>query len=282
MSARNLGISPTNTIKGNKEDGSKNRRLSQSPKVLNSADPIFISNKTNAEIHRNKQLQKNNFLRVSINAGAKAQMDSRGSRASGSSKGFNDIRKALKRGSNKGTTHRDKPITRNDLVLDTRALKEQYAKTPRKLPKRRFSKSPAVFKLDAESPYAEYLPDLYREYKPKEKKLKRQKSDLSLNNFFKKIDKAYSEVQSIGPKSRASSRNGGFGLSRKGTNTRSLRKMNTFRSESSVSSSGGNNTVRSNPARLNKKRKKNAPSDDDSFMKIASMIKQKVMQNKNN
>ena len=43
------------------------------------------------------------------------------------------------------------------------------------LPRRKFSKSPAPFKLDSESPYAEYLPALYKEYRPKEKKAKKIK-----------------------------------------------------------------------------------------------------------
>lgn len=246
----------------------KVRRASNSPEIPDSENPIFNKNITNEQALRAKGPRRNNFLRASINKSGQGILDSKGS---ASSKGFSEVRKQLKRGNKEA---KSKPRGINDLELNTHMLKTQYSSnSKRKLPKRKFSKSPAVIRFDGESPYAEYLPDLYREYKPKEKKLKRQNSNVSLNSFMKKIDKAYSDAQSVA--SRSGSRDGHFGLKRKRTNTKSLLKMGTLRSNSSK----GGNSVRSNPAML-RRRKKSVTSVEDSFMKMAQMVKQKVINDK--
>jgi len=172
----------------------------------------------------------------------------------------------------------------NSLELDTFALKEQYdAKSSRKLPRFKVSKSPAPFRFDGESPYAEYLPALYKEYKPKEKKLKRKNSNVSMNDFIRKVDQAYSETQSVGGGfgRNSESRDGNVRLARKMVSRKSMKKMGTLRSNSSLASSRGGKSVRSNPARLRKKNKKLSSKGDDSFMKIADMVKQKVMNSRN-
>jgi hypothetical protein len=170
----------------------------------------------------------------------------------------------------------------NNLELNASALKKEYGpNSRRKLPKFRVSKQNAVFRFDGESPYAEYLPALYREYKPKEKKLKRQRSNMSLNEFFRKVDKAYSDTQSLDLRHRSESRDGHSGLIKKKTTLRSYKKMGTFRSVSSASSNRGGNSVRSNPARLKKKKRKDS-INDDSFLKMANLVKNRVLQGKMN
>ena len=264
------------TMKSSKKNSL--RKFSQSPKsTLHAGEPLFKTKMTNAEAHRNERVKRNNFLRASINAAGQEQVHSRGSASS--SKGFTEIRKKLKR----GTSNQRKSLNTNDFAFQTAKMKEDFISAgKKKLPKRKVSKSNAMLKMDGESPYMEYLPDRYREYKPKEKKYKRQKSSMSLNSFYKKMDKTYSEVNSIGPRSRSGSRAGSRTrnrLSRKGSNNKSLLKIGTLKSQTSVSSKGGK-SARSNPSRLRKKPKK-SQSSNDSFQQMANLIKERVLKNKN-
>lgn len=55
--------------------------------------------------------------------------------------------------------------------------------------------------------------------------------------------------------------------------------MNSLRSQSTVKSRGVN-SARSNRAKLSRKPKKNKSSVDDSFLKLAEMVKQQVYQKK--
>uniref|UniRef100_A0A7S3N432 Uncharacterized protein n=1 Tax=Euplotes harpa TaxID=151035 RepID=A0A7S3N432_9SPIT len=247
--------------------------LGVNPSLTKSTDTLFKDKKTNADAHRGELIKKNNFLRASLNAGGKLQMNSNAS--ANSSNGFKNAKKSPKKSNDRGRS-----MNRNDLVLNTTALKEEFGKSKKKLPRRRFSKSPAVFKIDGESPYAEYLPALYREYRPKEKKLKRQNSNVSLNDFFKKLDRAYSDVGSVGIRSRDGSRDG-KSLRRKGSNNKSLLKMNTFKSDSSVSSYHKQKSIRSNSSKVTKNKKKTSSVNDDSFLKLAELVKARVTKAKN-
>lgn len=250
--------------------------MSQSPtSFLDPKSPLFKTKMTNAEALKRSQVKQNNFLRASINAAGQEQVHSK---RSSSSKGLTQIRTQLKRGTKKDK--RGGSVDKNDFAFQSAQLKDEfnYSKTKRII-RRKVSKSPAVFRLDGDSPYMEYLPDRYREYKPKEKKLKTKNSNVSLNDFFKKVDKAYSDVHSVGLRSRSGSRDVNRRLSRKGSNNKSLVKMSTFRSQSSVSSRGGK-SIRSNPSKLRKRPKKSQSSNDDSFMRMANLVKQKVYKNK--
>lgn len=244
------------------------RKLSQSP-TGRSEGPLFKEKMTNAEAHRKKDLKKNNFLRQSINNAGQERVHSR---RSSSSRGFTDIRKKLKR----GTSDKRKSANEHDFAYQTRKMKDEFRSTSRKkLPKRKFSKANALVRLDGESPYMEYLPDRYREYKPKEKKYVRQKSNVSLGSLVQRFGDVYSETRSAAGSrsgSRVSKR-----IIRKGSN-KSLSRMSSFRSQRSVSSNG--RSVRSGPSRL-KRRKKKSESNDDSFLKMADLVKQRVLRNKN-
>ena len=233
---------------------------------------LFKDKKTNADAHRNLNSKNGNLQRDTLNAAGVRQMDA--SSIASNSRGFRNG-KYIK---DKKRTHSAVP----DLASGIAALKADYEAQPkRKLPRQKFSKSPAVFKIDSASPYAEYLPDLYREYKPKEKKLKVKSSNVSMSNFLRKMDKAYSEAMSVVSESSHGSRpnRSRMRYGRSNSNTRSLKKMGTLRSNIS-SSSGGDNTVRSNPAKLRKKKKPQSRKSDDSFMKMANMVKARVSKEK--
>ena len=286
----NIGIKKQNTLKSEVSQSVKKqikgKDLSSYEKPSNAQLPslviassnsnLFNDKKTNADAHRKEFIKHNNFLRTSLNAAAKIQMSSNPSAQS--SKGFNNIKKSQKKENDKG-----RKITQNDLVLNASALKAEYGNKKKLLPKRRYSKSPAPFKLDSESPYAEYLPALYREYKPKEKKYTRQNSNVSMNDFIRKLDRAYSDVGSIRGSSRNGSRVGT--IRRKNSDNKSLNRMSTLKSSSSVSSYNKQSTIRSrsNPTKIkNKKNKKSSQSNEDSFLKMANFIKNKVLQEKQN
>lgn len=268
--------------------------MSQSPNGVGSSQPMFNGKLTNAQALGVKKPQQNNFLRNSLNSGGKAQIGMNDSSklsfnalenisSTGdlkSSKGMILNRKLIPKGK-KAEEHNTK-YNMNNLELNTSALRKEFGpNSNRKLPKFKVSKQNAVFRFDGESPYAEYLPALYREYKPKEKKLKRQRSNMSLNEFFRKVDKAYSDTQSVGIRHRSESRDGNSGILRKKTTLRSYKKMGTFRSVSSASSNRGGNSVRSNPARLKRKKRKDS-LNDDSFLKMANLVKNRVLQGKMN
>ena len=105
-----------------------------------------------------------------------------------------------------------------------------------------------------------------------------------MNEFFKKIDRAYSDVGSLGGRSRGRSRGGSRAgtIRRKNSDNKSLNKMSTLKSDSSVSSYNKQSTIRSrsNPGKLKNKNKKSSRGDDDSFKKIAQIIKNKVLEEK--
>ena len=274
--SKKFGLISKSTMKTNKRKSSK--KLTHRGSHLLKSGEYFLQGKlTNAEALRRDKVKENNFLRTSINAAGQEQVHSR---RSSSSRGFDGLRKKLKR----GNTKKGKSVsgTRNDFAFQANQMRTEMQTTARKkfLSKGKISKSPALIKLDGESPYMEYLPDRYREYKPKEKKLKRQPSNVSLNSFFRKVDKAYSDAHSIGPRSRSGSREFARKLTRKGSNNKSFGRINSIRSQSSVSSKGGK-SVRSNPSRLKKrKQRKEEGNLKDSFQKMAQLIKQRVLKNK--
>lgn len=222
---------------GDKWNSKSNKALISKQPTLKS-EKLFKDKKSNAEAHRNEKVKQNNFLRASINVAGKLQMDTNS--AASDSKGFSNAKsqKAIKRSPKKGDQTRARSEMRNDFVSSIAAMKLEYAAQPKKkIIQRKYSKSPIEFRLNHESPYAEYLPDLYREYKPKEKKLKTNNNNVSLNNFLKKLDKAYSETMSMrSGNSRQSSRRGSKLFGRANSNNRSLKKIGTFRSDFSSSS----------------------------------------------
>lgn len=281
--AKKNNLKKFGTLKSNKSTKSNKKKFpkSKSPKsTLHAGEPLFKNKMTNEQAHRHELVKRNNFLRGSLNAAGNEQVRSRGNSKNSvksSTKGFSQIRKKLARGTN---SNQRRSMNHNDFALETAKIRDDYkSQIRKKIPRKKMSKSPAVIRMDGESPYMEYLPDRYREYKPKEKIIQRKSSNVSFNEFFKKINSAYSETHSIRGRSRTSSRGG---LSRKGSNNRSLLKMGTLRSTSSVSSKGGI-SVRSGPSRLRKKRpKKSQSSNDDSFMRMANMVKQRIIQKKNN
>lgn len=248
------------------------RKLSESPSGLKSQGPLFKAKMTNAEAHRKKIVKKDNYLRASINHAGQEQVHTR---RSSSSKGFSEIRKKLKR----GTDEKRKSVNAHDFAYETKRMKDEFRSTTRKkLPRRKYSKSNAVVRLDGESPYMEYLPDRYREYKPKEKKYVRQKSNASLGSVVRQLGQAYSETRSFAGESRSGSR-ASKRPSRRGSNNKSLLRMGSFKSQKSVSSNRG--SVRSGPSRLKKRRQKSQSSNDDSFLQMANLVKQRVLKNKN-
>jgi hypothetical protein len=236
--------------------------------------PLFNQKMTNAEALHDKGARKNNFLKGSITQSGLSQVRSKNN--SVSSNGFASIRKQLKRGSKK---KRGSSVKANDFAFQSSKLKVDYLVPNRKLMQKKKSRAPTLVKLNGDSPYMEYLPDLYREYRPEEKKLKTKNNNTSMIDFYKKMDKAYSDVHSVGLKSRSGSREIHSRMSRHGSTNKSLNKMNSFRSQSSVKSRGAN-SVSSNRAKFRKKPKKNKSSNDDSFLKLAQMVKNKVYQKK--
>eukprot|EP00344_Euplotes_crassus_P007229 CAMPEP_0196997298 /NCGR_PEP_ID=MMETSP1380-20130617/2948_1 /TAXON_ID=5936 /ORGANISM="Euplotes crassus, Strain CT5" /LENGTH=687 /DNA_ID=CAMNT_0042413491 /DNA_START=1212 /DNA_END=3272 /DNA_ORIENTATION=+ len=244
------------------------RKLSESPTGLKTGEPLFKAKMTNAEAHRRNNLKKDNFLRASINHAGQEQVHSKGS---ASSRGFADIRKKLKRGN---STHR-KSMNHHDFAVETKKMQDELRQTKRKFPKRKVSKGNAMIRLDGESPYMEYLPARYREYKPKEKKYVRQKSNVSMGSIVRRLGEAYSENRSFAGESRSGSRKSGR-PSRKGSHNKSLLRMGTFRSQKSVSSNA--NSVKSGRSRLGKRKpKKSQSSNDDSFLQMANLVKQRVL-----
>lgn len=284
----NIGIKKQNTLKSEVSQTAKKFKskdmssydkpsFAQQPsQIVASSGNLFIDKRTNADAHRKEMAKHNNFLRTSLNAAAKIQMSSNASAQS--SKGFKNFKSPQNKQVEKG-----KKITHNDLVLNTSALKEQFGNKKKLKPQRKFSKSPAPFKLESESPYAEYLPALYKEYKPKEKKYTRQNSNVSMNDFMRKLDRAYSDVGSVHGGSRNGSRAGT--IRRKNSNNKSLNRMSTLKSSSSVSSYNKQSSIRSrsNPTKLkNNRNGRSRQSNEDSFMKMANLIKNKVLEEKQN
>jgi hypothetical protein len=251
------------------------RKISLDPTSFNDPiSPLFNQKMTNAEALHTKGARHNNFLKGSINASGLSQVRSKNN--SVSSNGFASIRKQLKRGSK---NKRGRSVKANDFAFQSAKLKVDYLVPNKKLIQKKKSRAPLLVKLDGDSPYMEYLPDLYREYRPEEKKLKTKNNNVSMVNFYKKIDKAYSDVHSVGLRSRSGSREIRSRISRHGSTNKSLNKMNSFRSQSSVKSRGVN-SVSSNRTKLRRRPKKNKSSNDDSFLKLAQMVKEKIYQKK--
>ena len=243
--------------------------------TLKPEEKLFTDRKTNAAAHKRNSVMQNNLMTSALKDAGKMQMGD--SSIASNNKGFGKAK------SKKKTESVSRPGIKTDLAAGMAALRAEYAaQSKRKIVKRKMSKSPAVFKLDSESPYAEYLPDLYREYKPKERKLKSRHSNKALHSVMNKIDRAYSENFSIRGRSRAGSRagspssRGSHRFKRSDSNNKSLKRISTLRSHAS-SISNGNRSVRSNSSKWKgRKGRKQSEANDDSFYKLAALVKSKV------
>ncbi|CAI2368980.1 unnamed protein product [Moneuplotes crassus] len=249
------------------------RKLSESSRDLKSRETLLNQQIANAEARRGRNIREDNFLRTSTHFGGEERVHTR---RSSSSRGFSEIRKKLKRGS----SDKKKAVSHHDFALESRKIRDKFRSTKRKkFIRRKACRSKSIIRFDGDSPYMEHLIDRYREYKPKEKKYRRPKSNASHGSLVKRLGEAYSDTRSFAGESRAGSR-ASKRPSRKGSNTRSLRRIGTFKSQKSVSSSSLH-SVRSTRSRFKRRRpKRSQSSNDDSFLKMANLVKQRVLMNK--
>jgi hypothetical protein len=193
---KNLGMASQQNWR-KKKDTLNNKELKRkisldSQSFKNSISPLFNQKMTNGEALHDKGPRRNNFLKGSIKSSGLSQVRSKNN--SVSSNGFAGIRKQLKRGSK---SKRGSSLKVNDFAFQSAQLKADYLVPNKKFTQKKKSKPLNLAKLNGDSPYMEYLPDLYREYRPEEKKLNTKSNNGSMINFYKKMDKAYSDVNSV-------------------------------------------------------------------------------------